>query len=162
MQMRDGLSSREQHPSNLETRGAPVRVENARAAVCSFSREGQFRPCVTGAGAPSNQLSDVLRAFIDKQFHQFRAAQPVSLLESFLLMQSDRVLVAERSCDASPRPPRCRIGQVGLCQNEYAPGVAQFDGCPEASHATAHYDVIGARTIAGGLHGTVRRAACVW
>ena len=77
MQMRNRVRASEQCPTDFASRGIPVSVKNARAAVCGFAREGELGAGAVELRAPLDELADVFGPLFDKQGNGFRAAKAV-------------------------------------------------------------------------------------
>src|SRR5579875_2612272 len=67
-----------QRADNFMARGIAVRVEDAAAAVRAFASEQQVRAFAVECGAPSDQLLDGRRGFLDERANGFYIAQTVA------------------------------------------------------------------------------------
>src|ERR1700747_1835784 len=135
MEMRDFVRAGEKSTGDFASRGIAVRVEDPRAAVRGFTREGKFGAGTIEFGAPFDELINVRRAFFDEKRHGLRAADTVSGVERVLFMETDFVFVAECHGDAALRPGGGGVTEIGFGEDEDAAGAAELNGGAQTSDA---------------------------
>ena len=162
MEMRNCVSPGKQRSADFSSRGIAVGMENTGAAVCCFTRKGEFRSGTIEFRAPFDELRDVLRAFFDKQGDSLGTAQSIPGVERVLLVKPDLVFVGKGHGDSALRPGGRGVAQIGFRQNQNASGRAQLNRRPQSGDSAAHNSVISTMAFLGVRHKSGEQAAPVW
>ncbi len=91
-------------------------VQDAVAAVCAFSAEGELGALAIEFCSPLNQFVDALGSvFLPQHFGGFGIAKSIPALQRVLKVETDLIFVAKCGCNASLGPLRVGLGDFALC-----------------------------------------------
>src|SRR5262249_9136702 len=128
--------------ADLATSGVAVRVQDARAAVCSFTRKCEFGAVAIESSAPPDQLLDARWSFFYQDPGRFRVDQAVAGVDGVLQLESDLLLIAQRHCDAALRILCVRFSKLLLGYDKHTAGGGQSNCCAQACDASANHNKV--------------------
>src|SRR5262245_25321443 len=144
----------DQDPNHFVASRIATSPEYAAAAMRGFSGKGKFSTGLVEFGAPSDQLLDSLRSFLDERTHRILATETMAGFERVGQMDRHIVFFTHRDGDAALCVNRTALERMSFCEDQHLAVAAELEGRAETGHSAANDEKVSRRNEwrRAGLH----------